>query len=58
MGMKLGLSHYRVFQNRVLRISEPKWDEIIGGWKGVYNEELHNLYFWPNINIIKLKRMR
>jgi hypothetical protein len=30
--------------NRVLRrISEPKRDEVIGGWRKVHNEELHNL---------------
>jgi hypothetical protein len=32
-----------VFQNRVLRrIFGPKMDEIIGGSKNLYNEELHN----------------
>jgi hypothetical protein len=41
---------------RVLR--RPKRDEIIRDWKKLYNEELHNLYFSPNIiGIIKLMRM-
>jgi hypothetical protein len=35
----------RVFDNRVLRrISGPKGDEIAGGWRKLYDEELHNLY--------------
>jgi hypothetical protein len=35
----------RGFENRVLRkICEPKRDELIGGWKKLHNEELHNLY--------------
>jgi hypothetical protein len=36
----------RVLENRVLRrIFWPKTDEIVGGCKKMYNEELHNLYF-------------
>jgi hypothetical protein len=27
----------------------PKRDEVIGGWRKMYNEELHNLYSTPNI---------
>jgi hypothetical protein len=39
------------------RISEPKRDEIIGDWRNVHSEELHNLYSSPNkITIIKLRR--
>jgi hypothetical protein len=26
------------------RIFGLKWDEIIGGWRKLYNEELHNFY--------------
>jgi hypothetical protein len=50
----------RVFENRVLRrIFGQKRDEVIGGWRKVHNEELHNLYSSPNIiRIIKSKRMR
>jgi hypothetical protein len=45
----------RVFENRVLRkIFGPKRDEVIGGWRKVHNEELHNLYCSPSIiRIIK-----
>jgi hypothetical protein len=35
----------RVFENRVLmRIIEPKRDEIIGGWRKLHNEEFHYLH--------------
>jgi hypothetical protein len=36
-----------------------KRDEVIGGWRKLHNEELHNLYCSPSIiRIIKSKRMR
>jgi hypothetical protein len=49
-----------VFENRVLRkIFGPKRDEVIGGWRKLHNEELHNLYCSPSIiRIIKPRRMR
>jgi hypothetical protein len=41
------------------RIFGPKREEIIGGWRRVHNEELHNFYFSPNIiKIIKSRRTR
>jgi hypothetical protein len=45
----------RVFENRVLRrLFEPKGDEVIGGWRKLHDEELHNLYSSPSIiRIIK-----
>jgi uncharacterized membrane protein YciS (DUF1049 family) len=37
----------------------PKRDEVIGGWRKLHNEELHNLYCSPSIIIImKSRRMR
>jgi hypothetical protein len=50
----------RVFENRVLRkIFGPKRDEVIGGWRKLHNEELHNLYCSPSIiRIIKKSRIR
>jgi hypothetical protein len=49
-----------VFENRVLRkIFGPKRDEVIGGWRKLHNEKLHNLYCSPSmIRIIKSRRMR
>jgi hypothetical protein len=40
-----------VFENKVLAtIFGLKRDEIIGGWRQLHNEELHNLNFSPNIS--------
>jgi hypothetical protein len=48
----------RVFENRVLRrIFIPKRDGVMGGWRKLHNEELHNVYSSPSI-IIKWRRMR
>jgi hypothetical protein len=50
----------RVFENRVVRrIFGPKRDEVMGGWRKLHNEELHNLYSSPHlIRMIKSRRMR
>jgi hypothetical protein len=50
----------RVFENRVLRkIFRPKRDEVMGGWRKLHNEELHNLNSSPTIiRMIKSRRMR
>jgi hypothetical protein len=49
-----------VFENRVLRrVFGPKRVDVIGGWKELHNEELHNLYCSPSIiRIIESRRMR
>jgi hypothetical protein len=49
-----------VFENRVLRrIFGPKRDRVMGGWRKLPNEELHNLYSSPSIiRNIKWRRMR
>jgi hypothetical protein len=49
----------RVFENRVLRkIFGPKREED-GSWRKLHNDELHNLYYSPNIvRVIKSIRMR
>jgi hypothetical protein len=50
----------RVFENRALRgIFGPKRDEVIRGWRELYNDELHNLYCSASIiRMIKSRRMR
>jgi hypothetical protein len=49
----------RVFDNSVLRkIFGPKMEED-GSWSKLHNDELHSLYFSPNIvRVIKSRRMR
>jgi hypothetical protein len=49
-----------VFENRVLRrIFGLKRDEVTGGWRKPYNEELHNLNSSLSIiRMIKSGRMR
>jgi hypothetical protein len=49
-----------VFENRVLRrMFGSKRDEVIGGWRTLRYEELHNLYYSPNIiRMIKSRSMR
>jgi hypothetical protein len=47
---------WRVFENRVLRrIFGPKRVEIIGSWRKLHNEELHNLYSYVECFCILVK---
>jgi hypothetical protein len=48
-----------MLENRVLmKIFGLKLDEVAGGWRKLYNEDMHNLYSSPSIiRIIKLRRM-
>jgi hypothetical protein len=50
----------RVFENGVLRrIFGPWRDEVMGEWRKLHNQELHNLYLSPDIiRQIKSRRMR
>jgi len=49
-----------LFENRVLRrIFGPKRDEVTGEWRKLRNEELSDIYPYPNIvQMIKSRRMR
>jgi hypothetical protein len=49
-----------MFENRALRrILGPKRDEVTGSWRKLHDEELHNLYYSPNIiRMIKSRSMR
>jgi hypothetical protein len=44
-----------VFENRILRrISGPKGDEVIGDWRKLHNDKLHDLYSSSNtVRVIK-----
>jgi hypothetical protein len=52
-----GENRLRAFENRVLgRIFRPNKDEVTGGWRKLYTEEVHNLYSSPSIiRMIKSK---
>ena len=45
----------RVFENRVLRrLFAPKRDEVTGEWRKLHNEELRDLYSFPNtVRVVK-----
>jgi hypothetical protein len=49
----------RLFENRALRrIFGPKRDEVMGGWRKLHNEELHNLYSSPSMKwAVRVARM-
>jgi len=49
-----------VFENMVLRrIFGRRSDEVTGEWRGLYNEELNDLYCSPNIvRVIKWRKVR
>jgi len=46
----------RVFENRVLRRSNSVG--VIVEWRKIHNKELNDLYYSPNIRMIKLRKIR
>jgi len=43
----------------IFRTEEQCPEEVVGGWRRLHNEELHNLYTSQNIiRVIKSRRMR
>jgi hypothetical protein len=49
----------RVTEDKQLRRLGTKWEAVVGGWRRLHNEELHNLYASPNITkVIKSRRTR
>jgi hypothetical protein len=56
----LGLNYYmHIFPSVLRRTFGPKKDEVTGGWRKLYNKELHDFYSSPSIiKIIKSRRMR
>jgi hypothetical protein len=40
------------------RIFGPMRDEVIGGWRKLHNEELHNSYCSPSTSIIRMIKSR
>jgi hypothetical protein len=48
-----------VFENRVLKMFEPKRDDVTREWRKLHDEDLNDLYSTPNIfRVIKSRRMR
>jgi hypothetical protein len=48
-----------MFENKMLRmVYGPTRQKVTGGWRKLHNEELHSLYFSPNIKANKSKMMR
>jgi hypothetical protein len=49
-----------VLEDRALRrLFGPKWDQVTGEWRRLYNEEFNDVYLSLNIiRVIKSRRMR
>jgi hypothetical protein len=61
MSLSIGEEHIlRLFENKVLmRLFEPKRDEVTGGLRKLHKEELRDLYSSPSIiQMIKSRGMR
>jgi hypothetical protein len=40
------------------RVFGPKKEEVTGVWRKLHNVEFHNLYFFPDIRVIKSRRLK
>jgi hypothetical protein len=48
-----------VFENRMLRnIFGPKRVQVIGSYRKLHNEEIHDLYSWSNTNMSRTTKCR
>jgi hypothetical protein len=48
-----------MFENRVpMRVFGPQREEVVGGWRRLHNEELHNSYTSSYIITVIKSRMR
>jgi hypothetical protein len=48
-----------VFENKLAGgIFGSKREDVIGGWRKLDNEKLHNLCSSPNVSVIKSRKMR
>jgi hypothetical protein len=55
--LNINYAHY--ISGLLKKIFGPKRDEVIGSWRKMHNEELHNLYCSPSlIRISKSRRIR
>jgi hypothetical protein len=50
---------YALIENRMLRrIFGPKREEVVGDWRRLHSEGIHNLYTSPDIiSVIKSRKM-
>jgi hypothetical protein len=60
--VKLGLSCQGkntedIMKTMLFRIFGPKMDEMVGDWRKLHNEELHNFYYSPIFNQIQGQRL-
>jgi hypothetical protein len=58
--LTLSAKKFNSFKNRVMRtVFEPKWEEVIGDFSKLHDEDRHNFYFSPNnIRVMKSRRIR
>jgi hypothetical protein len=53
------VSLHRLYETRLTRrILVPKMDEVIGDWRKLHSEKLHNFYSSPSIVVMKSRGMR